>query len=126
MVYSYPDFEIKDEIKEKYSDIIQLIFTSITIETKEQKQYWIDALEEMDEDQLINLKKILWDEVDDVKKIDEEYWPKKLNKEEQEKEDLLKKEQIAKRSEKRKKEEWKTEIEDRSYEDSLLSQLDDL
>ena len=126
MVYSYPDFEIKDEIKEKYSDIIQLIFTSITIETKEQKQYWIDALEEMDEDQLVNLKKILWDEVDDVRKIDEEYWPKKLNKEEQEKEDLLKKEQIAKRSEKRKKEEWKTEIEDRSYEDSLLSQLDDL
>ena len=125
MDFSFSDFTIKDEIKAKYSDIIELIFKSITIETKEQKQYWIDALEEMDDEQIKNLREILTEEIDQVKQIDEEFW-EKITEAEQDAISRIKLKESEKRKQKREEEEKLSQGKESSYEDDLLSQLDDL
>jgi len=125
MDFSFSDFTIKDEIKAKYSDIIELIFKSITIETKEQKQYWIDALEEMDDEQIKNLREILTEEIDQVKQIDEEFW-EKITEAEQDAISRIKLKESEKRKQKREEEERLSQGKESSYEDDLLSQLDDL
>ena len=73
MSYSIQDFTISDDIKEKFNEIIELILLSTTIDNKEKKQYWIDALSTMTDDQVDNLKKILTEEKDELEKIDKQY-----------------------------------------------------
>jgi hypothetical protein len=62
MSYSLSDFIINDEVLENHKDLIELIIASETIEDKDQKQYWIDAIEDMDDDQMESLLSILNEE----------------------------------------------------------------
>jgi hypothetical protein len=62
MTYSLSDFIIDDGLLENHKDLIGLIVASETISDKEQKQYWIDAIEDMGDDQMESLLSILNEE----------------------------------------------------------------
>jgi hypothetical protein len=56
------DFIIDDDVLKNNKDLIELIISSETISDKEQKQYWIDAINDMDDDQMDSLLSILNEE----------------------------------------------------------------
>ena len=121
MTYSLSDFVITDEVLQKYKDVVNLIIASETISDKDQKQYWIDSLEDMDDDQMNSLLSILNEEQDWLKKISDEF-NEDLAKEKSEE---AEKERIKKREEREEKEKM-AEEEDEDIEEDLLAELDDL
>lgn len=123
MLFSLDDFNISNWSKEKFGEIIILIISSVTIETKEQKQYWIDALETMTDNQLVNLKKILSDEHDELKKIDEQYEQKVQNAEAQAV-TKIKQEEIRAKKQARVVAEQEEELTEKKLEADLLKQLE--
>lgn len=124
MQFQFSDFQISANILENYKDILELILWSSTIETKDQKQYWIDSLSVMNSDQIENLRNILAEEKNELKKIDDEYNSKK-NTQSQQKNTVSEEELSSKR-----KAILKAEKEDRDKEkkteDDLLKQIEDI
>lgn len=137
MVFTKSDFDIDEEILSKYWDIIDLILSSETIETKDQKKYWIDSLSTMTDEQIDNLKSILIEEKEELQKIDEKYkgsWSatstsaasantKDAN--EEEKQRIKAEKQRQKRREMREAEKEHEQQEEKLEED-ILKGLDDL
>ena len=117
MVYQITDFVIKDEVLNKFRDLIDLIVASETISDKEQKQYWIDSLEEMSDDQIESLKSILGEEQQWIQKISEEF-NDDLEKEKEE-------ERIRRMQELREKER-EIELKEQEEEEALLEELENL
>ncbi len=125
MQYNLTDFIISDKSKERFNDLIYLIIQSVTIETKQQKQYWIEALDTMTDDQLENLKKILSDERDELKKIDKQY----EEKVEQAETDAIAKIKLEESSAKRRARlsaESEEELNEKKVEEDLLKRLEDI
>lgn len=123
-MFSLSDFNVDPKILESQKDLLDLILRSVTLETKEQKQYWIDSLPQMDEDQLLNLKKILLDEQDELQKIEEKY----DLKDEEKKQELLKirEEKMREQRDDRKRAEADSDELEDEIEDQLLGQLENL
>jgi len=121
MLYTLSDFTINDQVLLDHKDLVDLIISSETISDKDQKQYWIDSLEDMWEDQISSLRWILWDEKEWLQKISEDFNEDlaKENAEKNEKERL-------ERKRKREKEEEVSEEKDNELEIDLLAELDDL
>ena len=63
---------IPDDIREKHSDLIELILSSESM-NDEERQYWINILPIMTEDQIENLRGILANEKDQLAAIDQKY-----------------------------------------------------
>lgn len=125
MQFQISDFKISASILEKYKDIIDLILWSSTIETKEQKQYWIDSLSVMNDDQVANLRNILTEEKNELKKIDDDYNSKVKQAQSQAKQSISEEELAAKRkailiAEKQDRDSEKQK------EDDLLKQIENL
>lgn len=64
--------KISDDTVKKFSDIIELIKKSQSM-NDEERQYWIDVLPIMTEDQLSNLKNILNNEKKQIEEAESEY-----------------------------------------------------
>lgn len=121
MSYSLSDFIVPDEVLQNHKDLVNLIIASETISDKDQKQYWIDSIEDMDDDQMNSLLSILNEEKWWLQKISDEF-NEDLAKEKAEKAEA---ERLEKRKE-REAEEKKAEEEDQNLEEDLLAELDDL
>ena len=63
---------VPEELKKKFPDLIALILGSESM-NDEERQYWINILPVMTEDQQKNLQKILQNEKDQLSAIDEKY-----------------------------------------------------
>jgi hypothetical protein len=63
---------IPEETQMKFTEMVELICGSESMNIEE-KQYWINILPVMSEDQLTNLKDILMGEKEQLKAIDEKY-----------------------------------------------------
>lgn len=124
MSYSLSDFIINDEVLKNHGDLIKLIIASETISDKEQKQYWIDAIEDMDDDQMESLLWILNEEQEWLQKIWEEF-NEDLAKEKAEKAEEAEAERIRKKREREEKERL-AEKEEENLEEDLLAELEDL
>ena len=124
MNYSLSDFVVDDSVLQQYWDIVNLIIASETISDKEQKQYWISSLADMDDDQMGSLKSILWEEQEWLKKISEEFneW---VSKEEAEKAEKAEVERLRRKKEREERErEFKER--DAEVEEGLLAELERL
>ena len=124
MNYSLSDFIIDNSVLQQYWDIVNLIIASETISDKEQKQYWISSLADMDDDQMGSLKSILWEEQEWLKKISEEFneW---VSKEEAEKAEKAEVERLRRKKEREERErEFKER--DAEVEEGLLAELERL
>lgn len=73
MQFTISDFNIIPEVLKKFKDLINLIISSTTIESKDDKQYWISSLSTMTDDQIKNLYDILNEEKKELAKIEDEY-----------------------------------------------------
>lgn len=121
MTYSLSDFIIDDNLLQNNKKLINLIIASETISDKEQKQYWIDAIEDMGDDQLSSLYSILWEEQEWLQKISEEF-----NEDlKHEKAEEAEAERIKKRDNRIERERISEEADDQ-LEADLLAELDDL
>ncbi|MCH7605479.1 hypothetical protein IID24_05850 [Patescibacteria group bacterium] len=63
---------VPEELKKKFPDLIALILGSESM-NDEERQYWINILPVMTEDQQKNLNQILQNEKDQLSAIDEKY-----------------------------------------------------
>lgn len=72
------EFRIHPEHIESMSDLIQLIITSRSIDTKEEKQSWFDLLTLMNEEQINKLRDILTREKQKLEEIEKKYEEKKI------------------------------------------------
>lgn len=125
MAFQLSDFKISANVLEKYKDILDLILSSSTIETKDQKQYWIDSLSVMNDDQVANLRNILTEEKDELKKIEDEFSAKSKKPKGQVKKGVSEEELAAKRkaisiAEK------KDRVNDKQKEEDLLRQIENI
>ncbi len=121
MTYSLSDFIIDNDLLENNKDLIEKIISSETISDKDQKQYWIDAIEDMDDHQMNSLLSILDEEQEWLKKISKEF-NEDLKKE---KEAEAEAERLRRKKEREEKERI-FEEQDEELEKDLLAELDDL
>lgn len=66
------DLNIPDEIREKFPELIEMVQKSESMNLDE-RQYWIDVLPIMNEEQVDNLKSILTNEKQQIEEADKEY-----------------------------------------------------
>lgn len=109
-------FKVTDFVKTKYPDIIEALYQSKTI-NDEEKQYWLDSLNTMDDTQVFKLKDILSEELAELKKINPSYG--EMTPEEEREILELKKEQ-------RKEKEKESRLEDKEDIEDLLSELSEI
>ena len=121
---SQPDFSVSQKVQETYPELVEMLKNSESIDAEE-KQYWFDSLETMDEDQVASLRSILVDEKEQIAKIDAEYEDKNIDAIRDTEKELEKKAQ-EEREKVRKAEEAKHREQDEERQDELLSMLDDL
>lgn len=67
------NFEISDEILNKYPELIQLILESKSLAGVDEKQNWFNLLEIMNEEQIDKLKDILTREKQKLEEINQKY-----------------------------------------------------
>ena len=72
-------FNLSEDVLKDMSDFVDMILRSKSIDSKEEKQNWIDLLSVMNEDQLKKLKDILTREKEKLKEIEEKYEQKKTD-----------------------------------------------
>lgn len=112
------DLNIPEEIQKQFPKIIKLILGSQSM-NNEERQYWIDVLPIMAEDQIENLREILVNEKKQSKEADREF-EKRMEKE------RLEFDESKYIEKKRKREEAETlfEKEEREREKALLKELE--
>jgi len=113
---------IPDDIREKHSDLIELILSSESM-NDEERQYWINILPIMTEDQIENLRGILANEKDQLAAIDQKY-SKQI--EQMGQEELVRRTETKRRGLRTKREsvEAKHNAEDEAEASKLLKQIE--
>lgn len=112
-------------VRDKFVDLVKLIYETESM-NDEEREYWMQIMPIMTEEQLVNFRKILVDEKEQLAKLDEEYENEmsKINQG-----DSLPKydeEKIKEKMQKIKREETVREEEEKSKEAALLDQLENL
>ena len=115
---------IPDEIKAKFPKIVELIQNSQSM-NNEERQYWIDVLPIMTDDQMNNLRNILDNEKKQIEEAENEY---KEGVKEDAKHFNLEFNEIKYREKKkiRIKEERKQELAEQKSEAALLAELENI
>ena len=125
MPFTIWDFNIPDETRKKFKKYIDLIIKSATIESKDQKQYWIDALPTMTSEQLDNLLVILNEEKQELEKIENEY-NENINKARQKAVTEINQEEIIAKKQAIKMAELADQEKEEKLEEDLLKQLNNM
>ena len=111
-------------VREKFPDLVKLIYETESM-NQEEREYWMQIMPIMTEDQIVKFREILVNEKDQLQKLDQEYESEmtKITKAPvKEIDEAAMKEKIAKI----KQEESSKESEEQAKEEDLLNQLDDL
>ena len=64
--------QIPDEVKQQFPDLVKLIIASSSMDDEE-RQYWVDVLPIMSEDQIKNLRGILDNEKQQMEEVNQAY-----------------------------------------------------
>lgn len=67
-----PSIKVSEEVQKKYPDLVELIKQSRSM-TNEERQYWVDVLLIMTEDQIQNLRNILDNERKQIAEAEKEW-----------------------------------------------------
>ena len=112
------ELNIPEEVRKQFPKLIELILGSQSM-NNEERQYWIDVLPIMAEDQINNLRDILVNEKKQIKEADREF-------EERMEREKLEFDESKYREKKRKREEAETlfEKEEIEREEALLKELE--
>jgi len=111
-------------VRETFPDLIKLVFETESMD-EDEREYWLQILPIMSEEQIKKFRDILVNEKDQLKKLDTEYQSdmanldKKYGKEFDEKEVKQKREDLR-------AQEAEAEEKEKGAEDALLDQLDNL
>lgn len=116
------DLVIPEETKQKYPQLIELILHSESM-NDEERQYWVNILPIMTEDQTENLRSILSNEKEQLAAIDKKY-SKQI--EQMGQEEMIRKTEVRRKElrSKRKGTEAKFEREDEEKAEELLKQIE--
>jgi len=114
------EYIIPDIVRDKFPDLIKLIFETDSMK-EEEREYWLQILPIMGEEQIVKFRKILTDEKEQLEKLDQKY------KEEAEKYGASKsisEEDMKKRIDDMKKAEADSEVNEEQAEADLLKALE--
>lgn len=115
---------IPEELKEKHGELIEMILKTESMDDDE-RQYWVDLMPVMTDEQIKNLFDILDNERKKLAEIDEFYNRKADDIEAEEKAEQMIEQRKAKMSE-LENAEIKEEEEEKALEEQLLSELENL
>lgn len=118
---SAPVINVSEEVQKKYPELVELIKASQSM-TNEERQYWVDVLLIMSEDQIQNLRGILANE---KKQIDEANQKLKTGMVEEESKVKIHFDEIRYREKKKllRETEVKSETEEKQNEAALLEEI---
>jgi hypothetical protein len=111
-------------VREVFPDLVKLIFETESMDADE-REYWLQILPIMTEDQIKKFRDILVNEKEQLTKLDKEYEEEMSGLEKQHKTQINQEEVKQKREELRAKESA-AEKEENQAEEDLLKQLEDL
>jgi len=115
---------IPNLVREEFPDLVKLIFETESMNAEE-REYWLQIMPIMTEDQIVKFREILVNERDQLEKLDQEY-KQEISKISGEKNPEINEEEIKKKMEKIKELESKSEETEKGEEEELLSKLKDL
>ncbi|MBI5421800.1 hypothetical protein HZA44_01550 [Candidatus Peregrinibacteria bacterium] len=116
-----PSINVSEEVRKKYPELVELIKASQSM-TNEERQYWVDVLLIMSEDQIQNLRGILANE---KKQVDEANQKLKTGMGEEESKVKIHFDEIRYRERKKmlRETEIKSESEEKQNEAALLEEI---
>jgi hypothetical protein len=111
-------------VRDVFPDLIKLIFETESMD-EDEREYWLQILPIMTEDQIKKFKEILVNEKDQLTKLDNEY-SSEMSKLNAKQKTAFNEEEIKKRREELRSKESAAENEDAQKEQELLNQLKNL
>lgn len=111
-------------VKETFPDLMKLVFETESMDTDE-REYWLQILPIMTEDQIKKFRDILVNEKDQLQKLDKEY-AGEMSKLNATQDKVISEEELRQKREEIKAKEAASEIEDSQQEQALLEQLKNL
>lgn len=111
-------------VRDKFSDLVKLIYETESMNTEE-REYWMQILPIMSEEQIVKFREILVNEKEQLAKLDNEYENEvaRINKSQPAEIDEVK---MREEMEKIKKAETTHEEQEKSQEEELLKKLKDI
>ena len=111
-------------VREKFVDLVKLIYETESM-NQEEREYWMQILPIMTEDQIVKFREILVNERDQLQKLDQEYESEmsKINKPAA---PAINEAEVKAKMEQIKKAEQSSEAEEKAAEAALLDQLEGL
>lgn len=119
------DFNLPQSIIDSYKDIIEMVIASKSIDTFEQKKYWLDALQKMVPEHIERLRWILVEEIEETKKANKEQ-AEEIEKAKLKAESALRQKNLDLKKQAIRMSEAKSEAEEQQYQESLLKSLNNL
>jgi len=111
-------------VREIFPDLIKLIFETESMDVDE-REYWLQILPIMTEDQIKKFRDILVNEKEQLKKLDQDY-NSEISKIDQSKSPALNEEEIKKRRLELQAKEKAAQQDESKHEEDLLKQLDEI
>jgi len=111
-------------VREVFPDLIKLIFETESMDTDE-REYWLQILPIMTEDQIKKFRDILVNEKEQLTKLDKEY-EKEMSSLEDKHKKVLDEEEIRRRRDDLKAKENESKAQESQTEEELLKQLENL
>jgi len=111
-------------VREVFPDLIKLIFETESMDVDE-REYWLQILPIMTEDQIKKFRDILVNEKEQLKKLDQDY-NSEISKIDQSKSSALNEEEIKKRRLELQEKEKAAQQDESKREEDLLKQLDEI
>lgn len=108
-------------VREKFPDLVKLIYETESM-NQEEREYWLQIMPIMTEDQIVKFREILVNERDQLQKLDQEY-EQEVGKINQKHTRQIDEAQMKERMDKIKAEEKSSESEEATREQELLNQL---
>jgi hypothetical protein len=118
------NFIVPDLIRTKFPDLVKLIFETESM-NEEEREYWLQIMPIMSEDQIVKFRDILINEKQQLSKLDQEY-DKEMARINSSKPKEIDEAKMKEEMQKIKKAESASEVSEKSEEEALLKELEGL
>ncbi len=117
-------FIVPQLIREKFPDLVKLIFETESM-NEEEREYWLQIMPIMTEDQIVKFREILVNEKNQLEKLDKEY-EQEVSKIDNKYSPQIDEEALKNRLNEIKEREKAQESSEKAEEEELLSQLENM
>lgn len=118
------NYIIPDLVRTKFPDLVKLIFETESM-NEEEREYWLQILAIMSEEQIVKFRDILVNEKEQLAKLDQEY-QNEMNRINASKPKEIDEVKMKQEMEKIKAEEAQAEASEAAEEEALLKEIEDL